>query len=123
VQPQSNLDGKTREEVGLASPAGFQWESIMREGTRLLASREEGRQGGDVLTFIASAGALPGLAVIFIGTIVMTNVISNVARAAFMFPVALSVSEVLGVSFKPFVMVLMIAASCLRLRESSWIPD
>src|SRR5271165_2055657 len=53
-----------------------------------------------------------GLAVIFAGTIIMTNVISNVATAAFMFPVALSMSEMLGVSFKPFVMVLMVAASC-----------
>ena len=53
-----------------------------------------------------------GLAVIFTGTIVMTNVISNVATAAFMFPVALSMSQMLGVSFKPFVMVLMVAASC-----------
>ena len=42
----------------------------------------------------------------------MTNVISNVATAAFMFPVALSMSEMLGVSFKPFVMALMVAASC-----------
>src|SRR5271165_222929 len=53
-----------------------------------------------------------GLAVIFAGTIIMTNVISNVATAAFMFPVALSMSQMLGVSFKPFVMVLMVAASC-----------
>ena len=52
------------------------------------------------------------LAVIFVGAIVMTNVISNVATAAFMFPVALSMSEMLGVSFKPFVMILMVAASC-----------
>lgn len=53
-----------------------------------------------------------GLAVIFVGTIAMTNVISNVATAAFMFPVALSMSKMMGVSAKPFVMVLMVAASC-----------
>jgi di/tricarboxylate transporter len=52
------------------------------------------------------------LAVVFVGTIVMTNLISNAATAAFMFPVALSLSEMLGVSFKPFAMILMVAASC-----------
>jgi di/tricarboxylate transporter len=53
-----------------------------------------------------------GLGVVFVVTILMTNVISNVATAAFMFPVALSMSEALGVCFKPFAMVIMVAASC-----------
>jgi di/tricarboxylate transporter len=53
-----------------------------------------------------------GLGVIFLATILMTNVISNVATAAFMFPVALSMSEKLGVGFMPFAMVIMVAASC-----------
>jgi di/tricarboxylate transporter len=53
-----------------------------------------------------------GLGVIFVATILMTNVISNVATAAFMFPVALSISEKLGVGFMPFAMVIMVAASC-----------
>jgi di/tricarboxylate transporter len=53
-----------------------------------------------------------GLGVIFVATILMTNVISNVATAAFMFPVALSMSEKLSVSFMPFAMVIMVAASC-----------
>jgi di/tricarboxylate transporter len=61
VQPQSNLDGKTLEEAGLATAAGFQLQSITRETTRRLPSPQERLQGGDVLTFIASAGALPGL--------------------------------------------------------------
>jgi len=53
-----------------------------------------------------------GLGVVFVITIMLTNVISNVATAAFMFPLALSMSEMLGVSFKPFAMIIMVAASC-----------
>ncbi|MBV8553200.1 MAG: SLC13 family permease [Acidobacteriaceae bacterium] len=52
------------------------------------------------------------LAIVFVGTIVMTNLISNSATAAFMFPVALSMSETLRVNFKPFAVIIMIAASC-----------
>jgi di/tricarboxylate transporter len=60
----------------------------------------------------AVGGSSPrvALAVVFVGTIVMTNLISNTATAAFMFPVALSLSQMLGVSFKPFAMIIMIAA-------------
>jgi di/tricarboxylate transporter len=51
------------------------------------------------------------LAVVYVITTLVTNVISNVATAAFMFPVALSMSQMLGVSFKPFAMIIMVAAS------------
>ncbi len=60
------------------------------------------------------------LAVVFVGTIVMTNLISNAAAAAFMFPVALSMSEMLGVSFKPFAMIIMIAASCAFINPAGF---
>jgi len=60
------------------------------------------------------------LAVVFVGTIVMTNLISNAASAAFMFPVALSLSEMLGVSFKPFAMIIMIAASCAFINPAGF---
>ena len=60
------------------------------------------------------------LAVVFVGTIVMTNLISNTATAAFMFPVALSLSKMLGVSFRPFAMVIMIAASCAFINPAGF---
>jgi di/tricarboxylate transporter len=60
------------------------------------------------------------LTVVFAGTIVMTNLISNAATAAFMFPVALSLSEMLGVSFKPFAMIIMIAASCAFINPAGF---
>lgn len=60
------------------------------------------------------------LAVVFVGTSVMTNLISNAATAAFMFPVALSMSQMLGVSFKPFAMIIMIAASCAFINPAGF---
>jgi di/tricarboxylate transporter len=60
------------------------------------------------------------LAVVFVGTIVMTNLISNTATAAFMLAVALSLSETLGVSFRPFAMILMVAASCAFINPAGF---
>jgi len=95
----------------------LQWKTLVVLGAAL--GLESAVTGSGLSETIAKLCAVLGggsprlaLAVIFVGTIVMTNVISNVATAAFMFPVALSMSEMLGVSFRPFVMVLMLAASC-----------
>jgi di/tricarboxylate transporter len=41
----------------------------------------------------------------------MTNIITNAAAAAFMFPVAVSMANGLGVSFMPFAMILMMGTS------------
>ena len=51
------------------------------------------------------------LGVIFLGCTLMTNVITNNAAAAFMFPIALYTADHLGVNFMPFAITLMIAAS------------
>jgi len=47
------------------------------------------------------------LAVIFIGRVVMANLITNTASAVFIFPIALSIADQLGVSFMPFAIALM----------------
>jgi di/tricarboxylate transporter len=60
------------------------------------------------------------LAVIFFGTILMTNLISGTATAAFMFVVALSLSKMLEVSFKPFAMIVMIAAWCAFINPAGF---
>jgi len=44
---------------------------------------------------------------VFLGRVVMTNLITNAASAVFMFPIALSIADQLGVSFMPFVIALM----------------
>jgi di/tricarboxylate transporter len=41
----------------------------------------------------------------------MTNVITNAAAAAFMFPIAISMSAKLGVNYMPFVIILMLGTS------------
>jgi len=51
------------------------------------------------------------LAVVFLGAVFMTNVITNAAAAAFMFPIAMSMAGTLGVNAMPFVIVLMMATS------------
>jgi di/tricarboxylate transporter len=65
----------------------------------------------DMLSILGGDNPQVALAVVFIGAIIMTNVITNAAAAAFMFPVALSMANDLGVSFMPFAMVLMLGCS------------
>ena len=67
---------------------------------------------------IASALAVIGgdnpylaLTVVFLGAVLMTNVITNPAAAAFMFPIAISMANQLGVNPMPFVVVLMMGTS------------
>ncbi|MEM6839337.1 MAG: SLC13 family permease [Cyanobacteria bacterium P01_C01_bin.120] len=64
-------------------------------------------------TFLSVAGSNPfvALAVVYGVTSLLTEMITNNAAAALMFPVALSVSEGLGVSYMPFIIAIMIAAS------------
>lgn len=52
------------------------------------------------------------LALLFIVTNIVTELITNNAAAAFAFPIAVSVSQQLGVSPMPFIMAICIAASC-----------
>ena len=48
---------------------------------------------------------------IYTATLVMTEVISNNAAAVLMYPIAVGLARELGVSYKPFAMVVMNAAS------------
>ncbi len=60
------------------------------------------------------------LAVVLVGTLIMTNIITNAAAAAFMFPVAFSMAQRLHVSFLPFVMILMVGASCAFINPAGF---
>jgi di/tricarboxylate transporter len=64
--------------------------------------------------FIGWAGTEPliALAVVYGMTMIFTEVMSNNAAAALMFPIAMATSATLGVDFMPFIMAIMIAASC-----------
>lgn len=51
------------------------------------------------------------LATIYAVTVILTELISNNAAAALVFPIALSLANQLGVDYMPFVIVVMVAAS------------
>ena len=46
--------------------------------------------------------------------------VTNVASAVFMFPIALTIAKGLGVSFMPFAIILMVGASCSFISPMSY---
>jgi di/tricarboxylate transporter len=60
-----------------------------------------------LLTRLGGGDPTAALAVVFIGRIVMANLITNTASAVFLFPIALSIADQLGVNFMPFAVALM----------------
>lgn len=73
-----------------------------------------------MLTSIGGDNPHMAMIVIFLGCTFMTNVITNNAAAAFMFPIALSTAAQLGVSFMPFVVTLMVANSCAFITPTGY---
>ncbi len=65
------------------------------------------------LIITAAGGNHPimALAVVYFSTALLTALITNNAAAVLMFPVVLSMAEAMGVSYMPFIIVLMVAAS------------
>ncbi len=61
----------------------------------------------DLLNRLGGGDPHVALAVIFIGRVVMANLITNTASAVFIFPIALSIADQLGVNFMPFAVALM----------------
>jgi di/tricarboxylate transporter len=60
-----------------------------------------------LMTRLGQGDPTAALAVVFLGRIVMANLITNTASAVFMFPIALSIADQLGVNFMPFAIALM----------------
>ena len=86
-------------------------------------------QIASVLASLGGSSPWMALGVIFAGCTFMTNIITNNAAAAFMFPIAISTAQQLQVSFMPFAIVLMISASCAFVTPTGyqtnmmvWIP-
>ena len=65
----------------------------------------------DILSAMSGDQPLIALIVVFVGTVVLTNVVTNAAAAALMFPIALGIAADLDVNWEPFVAVLMLGAS------------
>ena len=73
-----------------------------------------------ILTSMGGENPYLVMAVIFLGCTFMTNVITNNAAAAFMFPIALSAASQLNISFMPFAVTLMVAASCAFITPTGY---
>jgi di/tricarboxylate transporter len=66
----------------------------------------------DLLLSVGGGNPYMALSVVFLGCIAMDTLITNVASAVFMFPIAMVMAGHLGVSFMPFAITVMVGASC-----------
>ncbi len=66
----------------------------------------------EVMVGLATGSPMATLAALFVLTAAFSAVISNLAAAVLLFPVAVAASQQLGVSMLPFGVTLMIGASC-----------
>jgi len=66
----------------------------------------------DLLGIIGGDNPYTALTVVFIGCIFMDTMITNVASAVFMFPIAMVMAGNLGVNGMPFAITVMVGASC-----------
>jgi di/tricarboxylate transporter len=64
------------------------------------------------LMAIGEGNLMIALTMVFIGCILMDTFVTNVASAVFMFPIALQMASSFQVSFMPFVMTVLVGASC-----------
>ena len=65
----------------------------------------------DLLSRLAGGSPVLGLVVVFIGTVMLTNLVTNSAAAALMFPITIGIAASLGAPWEPFVVVQMLACS------------
>ena len=66
----------------------------------------------DLLSSIGGGDPTIALIVVFCGCIFMDTLVTNVASAVFMFPIALMMAGQMEVSFMPFAMTVLVGASC-----------
>lgn len=61
---------------------------------------------------IARGNPLVALIALYAATVVVTELITNNAAGAMMFPLAMAIAHKIGVGYMPFVVAVMVAASC-----------
>jgi di/tricarboxylate transporter len=78
------------------------------------AMEQSGAAAGLSAYFIDFAGLDPWLALVVIYgiTMVFTELLTNNAAAALMFPIAMATADTLGMPHIPYIVAIMIAASC-----------
>ena len=67
---------------------------------------------GNGLVSLAADNPWLALAALYVTTVIVTEVITNNAAGVLMLPIALSVADFTGVSYMPYVIAVMVAASC-----------
>ena len=77
----------------------------------LNGSGASGQIAEQVVAVAKVSGPIGALVLIYVVTNVMTELMTNNAAAALVFPIAMSTAEKLGVSYMPFVMAIAIASS------------
>jgi len=75
---------------------------------------------GGFLGTLGGDNVYMALAVVFLGCILMDAMVTNVASAVFMFPISMTIASALDVSFMPFVIVVMVGASCSFISPVSY---
>jgi len=99
-----------------AARRSIAWEVLLAIGASLavgLALQTTGAAADIAGQLITLAGGHPwiALAIVYAFTLIVTELITNNAAAAIMFPFALVTAQELGVDYMPFVIAVMMAAS------------
>jgi di/tricarboxylate transporter len=99
-----------------AARAAVDWPVLILIGAALgvgTAMESSGLAGSMVQGFLSVAGDHPWMALlaIYLGATICTELISNTAAVALIFPLTAQIAESLGVSLLPFVFALMMAGS------------
>jgi di/tricarboxylate transporter len=71
----------------------------------------------DLLSLLGGDNPDTALTVVFIGCIFMDTMITNVASAVFMFPIAMAMAGNLGVNGMPFAITVMVAPPAASFRQ------
>jgi di/tricarboxylate transporter len=80
-------------------------------GVALTESGAASLLGGALVDFAAGNPYL-SLAVLYVATVVVTELITNNAAGILMFPIGLAIAEAAGVNYMPYVIAVMVGASC-----------
>jgi di/tricarboxylate transporter len=65
----------------------------------------------DGLSSLANGRAFVALIVVYLGSVLLTNIVTNAAAAALMFPITIGLVESLGVPWEPYIAILMLGCS------------
>jgi di/tricarboxylate transporter len=65
----------------------------------------------DGLSSLADGRAFVALIVVYVGSVLLTNIVTNAAAAALMYPITIGLVTSLGVAWEPYIAILMLGCS------------